>query len=44
MLGEVGEDFVDRFAGGSDELGEFLLSQVVGDAQRTVFLGTEPVR
>ena len=35
VLGEVGEDFVDRFAGGPDELGEFLLGQVVGDAQCT---------
>ena len=42
-MGEIGQRLVDGLAGSADELGDFLLGQVVRHAQRPALLGAEPL-
>jgi hypothetical protein len=43
-VGEVGERLVDGFSQRPDQLLDFFLRQVMGDAQAAVLLGAEALR
>jgi hypothetical protein len=43
-VGEVGERLVDGFSQRPDQLRDFFLRQVMGDAQAAVLLGAEALR